>query len=204
MIEQVRNAIDKTVNQFQKYPYDFLSERDIQALLFTELRNETIGLRYHYDAGDKDRQFGFTDRFSIHPVTTEYHLYNGKDDRFDIAVLSEKQDSNSDIWRQPCSIAIEIKLWQPGYVDCGYSSDVEKLQNYQKYLQKKFDKNCTFMGIAILFIHPNVKKKSLAAIPRESSGDPYPENGVAVRFVTEASYWWEQQVAAPPTPDSVA
>jgi len=204
VIEQVKEAIDRTVEQFQKFPLGFLSERDIQACLFAELRKQTDGLRYQYDAGDKNRRFGFTDPFSIHPVTTEYHLYNGKDDRFDIAVLSEKQDSSSDIWRQPCRIAIEIKLWQPGYRDCTYHSDVEKLQAYQKYLQKKFDKNCVFTGIAMLFVHPQVKKEWLAPIPDETSGHSCPGNGVVLHFVTERRHWWEQQVSAPSTSDQVS
>ncbi len=204
MIDKLSNAINTTVAQFQEHPTGFLSERDIQALLYVELRNATSDLRHQYDGGGANRRFGFTEPFCIHPVTTEYHLYNGKDDRFDVAVLSEKQDPNSDIWRQPCRIAIEIKLWQPGYGDCGYRSDVEKLQNYQNHLQKNFDKNCTFMGIAMLFVHPRVKAKALASIPEESSGDPYPENGVALHFVTEARHWWQQQVSTPPIPDLVA
>lgn len=109
MIDQVKEAIDSTVLEFQTFPLGFLSERDIQALLFTKLRIATRDLRHHYDAGGANRQFGFEIPFSIHPVTTEYHLYKGKDDRFDVAVLSDEQDSNSDIWRQPCRVAVEIK-----------------------------------------------------------------------------------------------
>ena len=74
--------------------------------------------------------------------------------------------------------SVHTKLWQPGYGDCGYWSDVERLQNYQNHLQKNFDKNCTFMGIAMLFVHPGVKAKALVFISEESSADPYPENGV--------------------------
>ena len=59
MLEKLKSAIDKTVKQFQDYPLDFLSERDIQALLFVELRNETNGLRYPYDATDVNKHFGF-------------------------------------------------------------------------------------------------------------------------------------------------
>src|ERR1035441_9752191 len=112
MIDQLKSAICKTVKEFQEHPLDFLSESDIQALLFVELRNATRDLRYPYpyDAEGKNHLFGFTDPFCIHPVTTEYHVSEGK---FDIAVLSKVPDPKSDIWRQPCSVAIEIKLWQP-------------------------------------------------------------------------------------------
>jgi len=50
MIDQLTIAICKTVIQFQEHPLDFLSESDIQALLFVELRNETREIRYLYDA----------------------------------------------------------------------------------------------------------------------------------------------------------
>src|ERR1035437_9452815 len=91
MIDQLKSAICKTVKQFQEHPLDFLSESDIQALLFIELRNATGDLRYPYDAEDANRLFGFTDPFCIHPVTTEYHVSEGK---FDIAVLSKEPDSD--------------------------------------------------------------------------------------------------------------
>jgi hypothetical protein len=191
MIDQLKNAVQTTVERFQKHPTHFLSERDIQALLFVELRNATNDLEYHYDPGGKNLRFGFTDRPKIHPITTEYHLYEGQKDRFDIAVLSEEQDSESDIWRQPCRIAIEIKLWQPGYGVPKYGLDVEKLQKYQKCLQKKVAQQRKFMGIAMLFVHPRVEKGS-SAICDAKSGDAYPEDGVALHLITQADHWWKQ------------
>ena len=59
MIDQLKSAICKTVKQFQKYPLDSLSERDIQALLFVELRNQTPTIRYPYDADGENKRFGF-------------------------------------------------------------------------------------------------------------------------------------------------
>ena len=116
MIDQLKSAICKTVKQFQEHPLEFLSESDIQALLFVELRNATSDLWYPYDAEGANSLFGFTDPFCIHPVTTEYHVSEGK---FDIAILSKEPDSTSDIWRQPCRVAIEIKLWQPRESEIG-------------------------------------------------------------------------------------
>jgi hypothetical protein len=182
MIDQLKKAIDRTVEQFQKHPLDFLSERDIQAWLFVELRNATSDLRYSYGVGDANRCFGFTEPFCIHPVTTEYFSYKANQDRFDIAVLSEEPDSKSAIWRQPCRIGIEIKLWQPGYGEPGYSNDVKKLHNYQEYLQNKFTEKRTFTGIAMLFVHPCVENLTRTAIPVERAGDAYPENGIAFRY----------------------
>jgi hypothetical protein len=200
MIDQLTIAICKTVIQFQEHPLDFLSESDIQALLFVELRNATSDLRYPYpyDAEGKNHQFGFTVPFCIHPVTTEYHVSEGK---FDIAVLSKEPDPKSDIWRQPCRVAIEIKLWQPREKEPKHLLDVKKLQRYQAELQTE---GRQFMGIAMLFVHPYVAAKP-TAITEEKSGDAYPENGIALHWVTRESHWWKQipdssiteQVASP-------
>lgn len=193
MIGQLKNAIESTVRQFREDPKSFLSERDIQAVLFVELRKATSDLRYTYDAKGKNHQFGFTDPLRIHPVTTEYHVYKEKHDCFDIAVLSEDPDHDSDIWRQPCRFAIEIKLWQPGYGEPRYLADVKKLQDYKAYLQKTFSGGREFMGIAMLFVHPCVKLTP-TAITEEKSGDAYPENGVALHLVTgtKEGHWWKQ------------
>ena len=195
MIDQLKNAIESTVKQFREFPLDFLSERDIQALLFVELRNQTPNIRYPYDADGENRRFGFSRLdppnlpLRIHPVTTEYYIGNGKRDRFDVAVLSEKPDSESAIWRQPCQAAIEIKLWQPGYGDSGYLRDVQKLQQYHLCMNTK---GRAFTGIAMLFVHPCVEKLTKSVIPVESSVDGYPVNGVALHTVTQGNHWWEQ------------
>jgi hypothetical protein len=204
MIDQLKSATCKTVKQFQDRPLDFLSESDIQALLFVELRNAMSEVQYPYTAEPANHRFGCDEPFSIRPITTEYYLYKNGQARFDVAVLSETPDSNLEIWRQPCRVGIEIKLWQPGYRDSSYLRDVEKLKNYQKYLQN-FTEERSFTGIAMLFVHPWVKnekngKKRLAAILdepwkailNEHSVDAYPENGVALHLVTQESHWWKQ------------
>ncbi len=191
MIDQLKSAICKTVKQFQEHPLDFLSERDIQAVLFVELRQATSDLRYQYDAEGANFRFGFREPFSIHPVTTEYHVYKGKHDCFDLAVLSEKPDSKSDIWRQPCRVAIEIKLWQPCEPEPQHYKDFEKLRRYQEHLQNAVTPGRVFTGIAMLFVHPFGTRKP-TAITEERSGDAYPENGVALHWVTQEGHWWKQ------------
>jgi hypothetical protein len=195
-IDQLKTAIKNTVTQFKRHPFDFLSERDIQALLFAELRNSTNGLRYRYDAGGANARFGFAGPFTIHPVTTEYYVSEGK---LDVAVLSEKPDSATAIWRQPCRVAIEIKLWQPCEKEPKYFEDVEKLQRYQARMQKA---GRTFTGIAMLFVHPCVNKMP-SAISEEWSGEAYPENGIALHLITNAGHWWKQQSPAPSVPEQV-
>ena len=184
LIDQLRSAIDRTVQEFRNYPYDFLSERDIQALLFNELRKETISLRYQHSAEGKNSEFGFSEPFSINPVTTEYYVPEGK---IDVAVLSEP-DSASNVWRQPCRIAIEIKLWQPREREPKYFRDVEKLQRYQAHLQMA---GRAFTGVAMLFVHPCIEQIP-TAISKEELGDAYPQNGVALHLVTKEGHWWKQ------------
>jgi hypothetical protein len=197
VIDQLRSAIGRTVNEFQKYPYDFLSERDIQALLFTELRKETIGLRYQHDPEGANSRFGFPQPFSINPVKTEYYVPEGK---IDVAVLSEKPEAESNVWRQPCRIAIEIKLWQPREREPEYNADVKKLQRYQANSQKP---GCPFTGIAMLFVHPCMKQQIPTAISEEELGDAsherdaYPENGVALHLVTKEGHRWKPAPSAP-------
>jgi hypothetical protein len=191
MNDQLKRAIESTVKQFRDDPKSFLSERDIQAVLFVELRKEMSSLWNHYLPGGKNLLFGCNEPFCIRPITTEYYLYNGKTDRFDVAVLSNEPDPHSALWRQPCRIAIEIKLWQPGYGEPGCRLDVEKLKRYQSYLQKKFLQIPMFTGIAMLFVHPWVKQMP-KDISEEISPDAYPENGVALHLVTVEGHWWKQ------------
>jgi hypothetical protein len=190
----VKEAIERTVKQFQKHPLDFLSECDIQAWLFAELRfpDATRDLRFQHDAANP--RFELPDTFSVHHVTTEYHV--PPEGRFDVAVLSEKTDPTSDIWRQPCCIGIEIKLWQPCEKEPKYLLDIAKLQRYWKMLQIKEQK---FMGIAMLFVNPHKTGKPKDIFEDKFGGD-YPENGVALHLVTQENHW-SKQFPTPAVPE---
>lgn len=197
IFDSLKGAISAIVEAFRAHPLDFLSERDIQALLFAELRKRTLEFRYPYDAHGENARFDFKQPFESHPVTAEYFLYERGQARFDVAILSAKQDLKASIWRQPCRVGIEIKLWQPGYGAPSYNADVEKLQKYQEYLRDKFkEEDRKFTGIAMVFVHPNIER---ALVPKhltsleESSSVVYPEDGVAL-------YWIE----APSTPSPSA
>lgn len=193
MIDKLKTAIDRTVDEFRNCPLDFLSERDIQAVLFTELRKATSGLRYQHNSEGANSRFGFTEPFYINPVTTEYYVPEGK---IDVAVLSKEPDSESAIWRQPCRVAIEIKLWQPREREPGYLKDVEKLQRYQAHLQKA---GRELTGIAMLFVHPCIKQIP-TTVSKEELGEAYPENGVALHMVAKEGHWWKQ-ITVPSAPE---
>ena len=195
IFDALSKAIEATVTEFQEHPLDFLSERDIQALLYSKLRLEVGDRRYRYEASPQNERFLFKEAFKVHPVTTEYYLYNDKrKDRFDVAVLSSKRDDEAAIWRQPCRVGIEIKLWQPGYGGCRYRADITKLQNYHKYLREK---EREFTGIAMLFVHPNIENELVSELPSEEvSSAAYPKDGVALHWVTGwkdgKHHRWEQ------------
>lgn len=186
MIELVKEAIERTVAQFREHPLDFLSECDIQAWLFAELRlkEATRDHRNTYDAANP--RFGLPSTFPVHPVTTEYHI--PPEGRLDVAVLSDKPETGKDIWRQPCRIGIEIKLWQPCEKEPKYLLDVEKLKRYQAELR---DEGLDFTGIVLLFVHPN-KTGIPNDISEEESGNAYPKNGVALHLIKKEGHWWKQ------------
>jgi hypothetical protein len=106
-------------------------------------------------------------------------------------VLSEKPDSTKDIWLQPCRVGIEIKLWQPRESEPNYKDDVKKLLNYQKHLQDSFTEEHSFIGIAMLFVHPWEKRKPTDVI-EEKAEARCPENGVALHLVTSEGHWRKQ------------
>lgn len=196
ILSAVKKAIEATVNEFHKTPFDFLSERDIQALLYSKIRKEIGDILCSFPNDEHHKQFGFKDPFKVHPVTTEY-FYKCINARFDVAILSSIRDEKESIFRQPCRIGVEIKLWQAGYrFEPDYLADVAKLQNYREYLQEEFkEERRAFTGIAMLFVHPNIPEdlvqKHLSSRDESSKVD-YPKDGIALHWVTKDAHWWEQ------------
>jgi hypothetical protein len=199
LIDQLRNAVRKTVREFQEYPADFLSENDIQSLLFAELRREMCDLRYDF-SGVEHR---FSQIHTINPVKTEYQLNpNGFGPRVDIAVLSELQNLDYNLWRQPCRIAIEIKLWQPGGPYGDPWDDIEKLKIF--YRQAR-DRKGSFSGIAMLFVHPFAKKwlsgmpdivQHLEKTAGVGRGPDFPTDGIVLHVVTVNPSDWKWKLEA--------
>lgn len=199
LIDQLRNAVRETVREFQEHHADFLSENDIQSLLFVELRHELSNRRY--DVGHVEHRF--SQIHAISPVKTEYQINSkGLGPRVDIAVLSEVQNSGSNLWRQPCRIAIEIKLWQPGGPWTGPWEDVNKLK---LYWQEARITGVPFTGIVMLFVHPIADKwrgdmPDIGQWPEETigtgTGPDFPSDGIALHLITK-SHW--KQLSIPST-----
>jgi hypothetical protein len=195
----LRNAVGKTVREFQEYPADFLSENDIQSLLFAELRSEMSDLRY--DVSGVEHRFSII--HAINPVKTEYQLNpNGSGPRVDIAVLSESHNHEHNLWRQPCRIAIEIKLWQPGGPYGDPREDVKKLKEF--YWQRR-DSGDFFTGIAMLFVHPFAEKwlsgmpdivQHLEKASGAGLGPNFPTDGIVLHVVTVNPSDWKWKLEA--------
>jgi hypothetical protein len=186
------SAIRETVKQFQDHPADFLSECDIQAVMFAGLRNELSHLRMHYVAScDKDKCLG--ESLEISQVLTEHQI--SPEGHCDIAILCSDQDTSApNIWEQPCRISIEIKLWQAlEYHNWneprGPQKDVEKLQRYWK---RRDENRHPFTGIAMLFRHPGAfachEVGEFASTDYEAA---FPENGVAIHVISNEGHRWK-------------
>jgi hypothetical protein len=190
-------AVANTVRDFRDKPWNFLSENDIQAVLFTELRNEMRHLRMRYEAScEKDKCLG--DSLDVSRVLTEYQL--GSEGHCDIAILCDRQDPGAlNIWAQPCRIGIEIKFWQARERHYwneprGPQQDIDKLQ---RYWQRRNEEGQSFTGIAMPFRHPG-------AFPcqgvDESAGTDievaFPENGVAIHVASKESHRWSKAPAS--------
>lgn len=185
LIDKLKHATGQTVSEFRSQPVDFLYESDIRSLLFAKLRHEMSDIRYESEAKDVERFFKSVPR--INPVKTEYGLnLQGSRARFDVAVLSAEQDPSFNIWRQPCRIAIEVKLWQPDGTGEGPWKDVKKLQSYW---QASNSLSRRFTGIAMLFVHPGAEKW-LGNIDGMSAGADFPNDGVILHVVS--SLGWNQ------------
>lgn len=187
----IESAIRETVKQFQEHPADFLSESDIQAVMFAGLRNELSHLRMKYQAScDKDKCLG--DSFEISRVLTEHQI--SPEGHCDIAILCKDQDPSApNIWEQPCRIGIEIKFWQARErhnwkEPRGPQQDIDKLQ---RYWQRRNEEGQHFTGIAMLFRHPGAftyqKAGEIAGTDAEAA---YPENGVAIHVVSKDGHCW--------------
>lgn len=182
---QLEQAVSETVSEFRAHPVDFLYESDIQSLLFAKLRHEMREVRYKSEAKDVERLFKSVP--SINPVKTEYSPNLGESRaRFDVAVLSERQDPALKVWNQFCRIAIELKLWQPDGTGALPKDDVEKLRSYRQACN---DNGRPFTGIAMVFVHPGAEQR-IRGMGGVVSGVSFPYDDVVIQVV-EPSQWFE-------------
>jgi hypothetical protein len=184
MIDHLKTAMGKTVEEFQHNPEDFLYEENIRSLMYANLRCKLNQRNEYKDA----RAIQYVKKpVNVSLVQAEYPRYSKLDPpvkRFDLAILAVP-DSDSDRWHQPCRVAIEIKLWQPGENNEGPWRDINKLR---RYWEASKNAGRTFTGIAMLFILPGAesrveKEKRIKKITGIQPCD-FPLDGVALHLVT--------------------
>jgi len=188
-------GINDTITEFQRNPFNFLYEIDIQAFLFAsiykELRGESLQLKGGYHP-----QTAYPDHNSISTVPIKCEYPSSK--KFDIAIIDDERLKHFDrqkaiqeeplndfFWNQPVIAAIEIKYLQLGDSVSkkikGLKDDAEKLSNHR-------EKNRPFLGIALLFVQSKQFVQSILDIFKEKcpvfSDENLPEDGVFSYIVT--------------------
>lgn len=160
----VRDELKNFIQKYQKNPFDFLTEYDLQSYLYSKIFDhfekenigvviETTGINEPVKNFKKDGNL----KIKVNPAKTEYPAGY----RFDIAIIDNGnlETKDSAYWHQKLKIAIEIK-----YHRCSFSripaeikkfeKDIEKLKEYKIKEEPK-----SFRGLSILFIQNNNEKK---------------------------------------------
>ena len=196
-VDLLHRGIAAAVQRFHRNRFDFLSERDLQALLFgilvAEFGSETIPMKGGYHSAEA---YGGTDTIQTIPVKCEYSISQRTSEKFDLAILDSeavrhydpdewrRREFKSDaFWNQPVRAAVEIKYLQLGVSlrrgAAWVQQDVEKLR---PCLEDRRDR--PFLGISLLFIQSAAPVPSAFFTGSEISEDP--QDGLATYVVTPA------------------
>ncbi len=199
-ISVLHQTIAELVQRFQRNPFDFLYERDLQAMLFALLvegfGSETIVMK----GGWRDAtEYGDSDTVSTVPVKSEYPASS----RFDVAIIDPEalrtydealwraEGLKSDaFWNQPVLAAVELKYCQLGDRQelrrAGCDSDIDKLR---RYLEERGER--PFLGISLLFIQSASLDPTIFFDGTELRENP--KSGLA-RYVVSKRGWWRGSV----------
>lgn len=200
----LEQSILRLIELYQRNPFNFLYEIDLQARLFALLcdgfGDDVVTMRggFHDEA---DYPGGSIVRTI--PVKCEYP----SKELFDIALIDSAhiQDfdagacqrdgwANDRFWDQPVSAAVELKYLQLGdRLESrvhGVDADVDKLR---RYLNK--DPGRPFLGVALIFIQ---SANPGAAVPfkAKSEASAMPTSGI-VKFVVTPTEQWRYMAPTP-------
>lgn len=194
-VQAVHRAVSRLVSQFQSNPFNFLSERDIQAYLFGLLIAEFQGPAIRM-TGTRHSAAAYGDNGIIETVPVHCEYPSGLRP-FDIAVLdretiqsydqlvSARPSPTSDtFWYQPVCIALELKYWQLGAQDDWLrrvQDDVEKLRAYMSGRKEQ-----AFLGLSILFVQSATQDLGDFATGVELGDDP--KSGLARYLISRRSW----------------
>jgi len=159
----VKNELTNFIEKYQKNPFEFLTEYDLQSYLYFKIFDnfEKNNIKIKIETTDDDKSvriFNPSKIIEINPTRREYSAFDG----FDIAIIDNEniEKKLSGYWHQLLKIAIEIKYHRSSMGNSvnklikGFEKDINKLTTYDKRID-----NSNFYGIAILFIQNNSDKK---------------------------------------------
>ena len=159
----VKNELTSFIEKYQKNPFEFLTEYDLQSYLYFKIFDnfEKNNIKIKIETTDDDKSvriFNPSKIIEINPTRREYSAFDG----FDIAIIDNEniEKKLSGYWHQLLKIAIEIKYHRSSMGNSvnklikGFEKDINKLTTYDKRID-----NSNFYGIAILFIQNNSDKK---------------------------------------------
>lgn len=173
METQFVTALKSFFTKFQENPFQFLTERDIQSSLYSQLCEEEQYKTPIILKTPLFKKWGGPENVLLPHVTTEYHYFYGNEenchyssyDRMDIAILNSDESldidqinnhtsdvfTNESLWIHPVKIGIELKLSStlnyPNTFEL--KQDLEKLSNY--YYKYSITKK--LKGIAVCFCY---------------------------------------------------
>lgn len=135
---------------------DFFYESDLQADLYIRLRTtfSTRGFNPQAECFPTPCVSDW-EHAVINPIKSEYPLFKAREKsqmgRADIALVDRDHPNDQLIWRQPCRVAIELKLWQPTVGRGWIEGDYDRLSDYRHSRAP-----LPFLGVALLFVHPDM------------------------------------------------
>ena len=162
-INVLRSGIDELVRTFQRNPFDFLYEADLQGMLFAILVKEYGDTTIQMDGGfwASPNAYGSSSSVRTVPVKCEYP----GSQKFDVGVIDpcriehfearevweERGWKNDRFWEQRVCAAVEIKYCQLGdnmRRRCAeVQADLEKLREYWDGRAGR-----EFLGVALVFV----------------------------------------------------
>ena len=188
------------VRQFQRNPFDFLYERDLQAMLFASVFRQLEAYPVTmYGGVHPPAAYGGQTFIKTNPVKCEYPNFA----LFDVALIDESSvehyDStnwkregwqNDRFWNQRIRAAIELKYLQLGDIPTDKAAKFEQdLRKLASYRDRNGDR--PFLGIAVVFVQSAYLDSKVFFVDQPLAASERPETGIFRYVVTPTSDQWQ-------------